>query len=52
VIVRHPLLGVAICRDCKKFFFSGRWVKDDEGFYESCLWCANGGDLIMCSNEG
>ena len=38
--LRHPGLGVPICKDCHKFYFEGSWRKDDEGKFEYCGWCA------------
>lgn len=45
---RHPLLGVLICKPCKQFYSDGEWTKDEEGSFEYCRWCGNGGDLILC----
>ena len=47
-VMRHPHLGVPICKQCRAFYFEGDWTKDDEGYYEFCRWCANGGDLLCC----
>merc|ERR1712029_887194 len=41
--VRHPALGVPICTSCNNFYFEGSWKKDEEGKYEYCGWCAQGG---------
>merc|ERR1712210_35626 len=49
--LRHPGLGVPICKDCHKFYFEGSWRKDDEGKFEYCGWCAQGGDLFCCTND-
>ena len=49
-VQRHPLLGVPICRKCKNFYFSGEWTKDEDGTYDHCRWCANGGELLLCDN--
>merc|ERR1711935_693201 len=43
--------GVPICKDCYKFYFEGSWRKDDEGKFEYCGWCAQGGDLFCCTND-
>merc|ERR1712037_734050 len=43
-------LAVPICKKCHKFYFKGEWTKDEEGFYEHCRWCANGGELMCCDN--
>ncbi len=51
MLCRHPLLGVVMCKRCKAFFFKGVWKRDEEGYFEHCRWCANGGDLVCCSNE-
>ena len=47
-VMRHPHLGVPICKQCRAFYFEGDWTRDDEGYYEFCRWCANGGDLLCC----
>merc|ERR1712029_241525 len=49
-VLRHPQLGVPICRQCRNFYYEGDWTKDDEGYYEFCRWCANGGDLLCCDS--
>ena len=36
------------CAPCNKFYNSGRWIKDEEGYYEHCRWCGEGGDLLGC----
>jgi len=50
-ISRHPILGVPMCKNCKNFYFDGAWTKDDEGSFEFCGWCAQGGILMLCSDE-
>jgi transcriptional regulator ATRX len=48
-ILRHPDLGVPVCRSCKYFYEDeGEWEKDEQGSDCYCRWCANGGDLICC----
>ena len=47
-VVRHAALAVPICRKCQKFYQRGVWSKDEDGYYEHCRWCANGGDLLLC----
>merc|ERR1712032_1204391 len=49
-VMRHADLAVPICKKCHKFYFKGEWTKDEEGFYEHCRWCANGGELMCCDN--
>ena len=49
--VRHPTLGVPICKACKSYYFEGSWRKDEEGKFEYCGWCAQGGDLLCCSKS-
>eukprot|EP00092_Neocalanus_flemingeri_P039757 GFUD01043296.1.p1 GENE.GFUD01043296.1~~GFUD01043296.1.p1 ORF type:complete len:610 (+),score=230.65 GFUD01043296.1:50-1879(+) len=51
-IMRHPDLGVAVCRPCK-YFYDGdeageEWEKDDEGSDVYCKWCAQGGEVVGC----
>ena len=48
---RHPILGVVVCRPCRGRFFSGRWTRDDDGYFEHCRWCAEGGSLVSCAND-
>merc|ERR1711962_230240 len=48
----HPELGVFLCKRCRKFYGKGRFCKDDEGYDEYCRWCAEGGDLLCCEQEG
>ena len=50
-VCRHPTLGVPICKNCKNFYFDGAWTKDEEGSFEFCGWCAQGGELLICGNE-
>ena len=47
--MRHPTLGVPVCKLCKSYYFEGNWRKDEEGKFEYCGWCAQGGDLFCCS---
>jgi len=49
-VVRHPELGVPICKQCKKFYHMGEWTRGEDGFFEYCRWCANGGDLLLCDS--
>lgn len=49
--MRHPSLGVPVCKACKDFYFDGSWCKDSEGKFDNCGWCAQGGDLLCCSIE-
>ena len=49
-VVRHPALGVPICKQCKKFYHMGEWTRGEDGYFEYCRWCANGGDLLMCDS--
>ncbi|KAF2360469.1 SNF2-related N-terminal domain [Trinorchestia longiramus] len=48
LVFTHPLLGVLICKRCRKFYGKGTFKKDDEGLDEYCRWCANGGELMLC----
>jgi len=52
-IMRHPLLGVPVCRACRYFYDgdgSGEagWDKDEQGVDLFCRWCANGGEVVGC----
>merc|ERR1712096_79330 len=47
MVLRHPDLGVPVCKQCKKFYH-GEWTRDADGYFEFCRWCANGGDLLLC----
>ena len=49
-VLRHPHLGVPVCKQCRNFYYDGAWTKDEEGYYEFCRWCANGGDLLCCDS--
>ena len=49
--VRHPTLGVPICKACKSFYFEGSWRKDEDGKFEYCGWCAQGGELLCCAKD-
>lgn len=47
-VFAHPILGVLICEPCHRFYHTGPFTKDDDGFDEQCRWCGQGGNLIMC----
>lgn len=50
-IVRHPLLGVAFCKNCKCFYGDGMgWEQDEDGSDKYCRWCGRGGEVIVCDN--
>lgn len=50
-IVRHPLLGVAFCKNCKSFYGDGMgWEQDEDGSDKYCRWCGRGGEVIVCDN--
>ena len=49
--MRHPSLGVPVCKACKEFYFEGSWRKDEDGKFEYCGWCAQGGDLLCCAKD-
>merc|ERR1719233_752309 len=49
-VVRHPDLGVPICKECKKFYHTGEWKRGEDGYFEFCRWCAHGGDLLCCDS--
>ena len=50
-VSRHPILGVPMCKNCKNFYFDGAWTKDDDGSFEFCGWCAQGGELFLCADN-
>ena len=43
VVVRHPELGVPICKNCKKFYHLGEWTRQFENihmaFFLLVVWC-------------
>ena len=51
-VVRHPVLGVAICRQCRDFYDGDgsdeAWDKDEEGVDLYCRWCGQGGEVLGC----
>merc|ERR1712168_1018925 len=47
-VKRHPFLGVPICKQCFKFYYKGEWTKGEDGSYNFCCWCAQGGDIFLC----
>ena len=47
-VVGHPCLGVALCLHCHSFYGDGSWTCGDDGYFEFCRWCANGGDIFCC----
>ena len=37
---------------CGEFYLTGdRASKDEDGYDEFCLWCAQGGDLLCCDDQ-
>ena len=51
-IMRHPVLGVAICRYCRDFYegdgSEAGWEKDEDGVDMYCRWCGQGGEVLGC----
>ena len=47
-VVGHPCLGVPLCLQCHSFYGDGRFSQGDDGYFEFCRWCANGGDVLCC----
>ena len=49
-VMRHPVLGVAICRQCRDFYDGDGedWEKDEEGVDLYCRWCGQGGEVVGC----
>ena len=54
LVSRHPILGVVICRVCaRKYNSGGEWTRDEDGYLDHCVWCAQGGEnVFLCSDEG
>ncbi|XP_063855287.1 transcriptional regulator ATRX-like isoform X1 [Scylla paramamosain] len=52
LVFTHPVLGLFICKRCRKFYGKGKFRKDKEGFDEYCRLCAEGGDLLCCEQDG
>ena len=49
IIVRHPLLGVPICKGCNNFYENGiGWELDEDGSDIYCRWCGHGGKVMVC----
>lgn len=53
-IMRHPVLGVSICRSCR-YFYDGdgtdeAWEKDEDGVDMYCRWCGQGGEVLGCDD--
>ncbi|KAG0709965.1 Transcriptional regulator ATRX [Chionoecetes opilio] len=51
LVFTHPVLGVFICKKCRKYYGKGKFCKDREGYDEYCRLCAEGGDLLCCEQE-
>ena len=53
-VMRHPVLGVAICRSCRYFYdgdgSDGEWEKDEDGVDMFCRWCGQGGEVLGCDD--
>ncbi|XP_068228136.1 LOW QUALITY PROTEIN: transcriptional regulator ATRX-like [Palaemon carinicauda] len=52
LVFTHPVLGIFICKRCRKYYGKGKYHKDDDGYDEYCRLCAEGGDLLCCEQEG
>ncbi|XP_066952391.1 transcriptional regulator ATRX-like isoform X3 [Macrobrachium rosenbergii] len=48
----HPVLGIFLCKRCRKYYGKGKFCKDEDGYDEYCRLCAEGGDLLCCEQEG
>jgi len=53
-IMRHLVLGVPICRNCR-YFYDGdgsdeAWEKDEDGVDMFCRWCGQGGEVLGCDD--
>ncbi len=48
---RHPILDVVICKPCRALYFKGVWTRDEDGYFQHCRWCANGGELYCCADQ-
>ncbi|XP_071550743.1 uncharacterized protein [Panulirus ornatus] len=51
LVFTHPVLGVFLCKRCRKYYGKGTFCKDEEGYDEYCRLCAEGGDLLCCEQE-
>jgi len=49
-VMRHPVLGVAICKQCRDFYDGDGedWEKDEDGVDLYCRWCGQGGEVLGC----
>ncbi|XP_064114621.1 LOW QUALITY PROTEIN: transcriptional regulator ATRX-like [Macrobrachium nipponense] len=52
LVYTHPVLGIFLCKRCRKYYGIGKFCKDDDGYDEYCRLCAEGGDLLCCEQEG
>jgi hypothetical protein len=51
-VIRHEFLGVPICKVCSRNYNrGGEWAKDEDGYFEHCRWCGEGGDIVCCENQ-
>jgi len=51
-VMRHPILGVAVCKTCFNFYdgdgSDDAWEKDEDGVDLYCRWCGQGGEVLGC----
>ncbi|XP_035214295.1 transcriptional regulator ATRX-like, partial [Stegodyphus dumicola] len=47
---KHRRLNVIICKDCESFYGCSDFSQDENGYYNYCTWCGNGGKLYLCDD--
>ncbi|KFM57757.1 Transcriptional regulator ATRX, partial [Stegodyphus mimosarum] len=47
---KHRRLNVIICKDCEAFYGCSDFSQDENGYYNYCTWCGNGGKLYLCDD--
>ncbi|CAG0893768.1 unnamed protein product [Darwinula stevensoni] len=48
-INEHPTLKVLVCKKCLEYYGDGALSQDEDRTAKYCRWCADGGDLILCT---
>lgn len=47
-VYRHPELPVPVCLLCRDELERRPVERDEQGVYDVCAWCRDGGDLFLC----